>query len=68
MNPGVFWWSIYRFYRWAGVGGDSLTGGRRTAVFNTNGVSMWSQNVVVRSEVVWGQGKRWPGTVGLEKK
>jgi hypothetical protein len=58
MNPGVIWWPIYGFRRWAGVGGDSLTGGRRTALLNTNGVSTWSQNVVLRSEVVGGHEKR----------
>jgi len=40
------------------VGGDSLTGGRRTALLNTSGVSTWSQNVVIRSEVVGGHEKR----------
>jgi len=47
MNPGVIWWPIYRFHRWAGVVGDGLTDGRRTALLNTSGVSMWSQNVVI---------------------
>jgi hypothetical protein len=58
MNSGVIWWPIYRFCRWAVVGGDSLTGGRRTASLNTSGVSMGSQNVVIRSEVVGGCEKR----------
>jgi hypothetical protein len=58
MNPGVIWWPIYRFSRWAVVGGDSLTCGSRTALLNTSGVSMASQNVVIRSEVVGGCEKR----------
>jgi hypothetical protein len=47
----------HRFRRWAGVEGDSLTGGRRTALFNTSGMSMWSQNVMIRSEVIGGHEK-----------
>lgn len=42
----------------ADVGGDGLSGGRRTALLNTSGVSMWSHNVVIRSEVVGGHEKR----------
>ena len=58
MNPGVIWWPICRFRRWEGVGGDSLTSGKRAALLNTNGVCMRSQNVIIRSEVVGGHEKR----------
>jgi hypothetical protein len=58
MNLGVIWGPIYRLRRWAVVGGDSLTGGRRTASLNTSGVCMWSQNVLIRSEVVGAHEKK----------
>jgi len=58
MNLGVIWWPVYRLHRWAVVGGDSVTGGRRTASLNTSGVCMWSQNVLIRSDVVGAHEKK----------
>jgi hypothetical protein len=57
-ESGCYLVAIYRFHRWTGVGGDSVTGGRRTTLLNACGVSVCSQNVVIRSELVGGHEKR----------